>query len=567
MSTDARKGSSQTPALQAERDRFVALAFCWADILVELDAEATVAFAGGPTDALIGRAPESLVGVPILELIAEPDRTLVEALLGVARRRGRIENVSVRLAGRRGPTAPFAFAGYRLDEFGGHYYLAFRMGSKRTETETRLGLKRDEKSGLYDAESFAEVVGDRVRAGTEAGEQNQLTLIELPAYKEVHDRLDEEARETLLNTFGAFLKANSVDGDTAARIADYRYGLVHAADVEVKELESKIAEFAREADPEGRRAEVESATVEVEGDGISDEDLANGLVYAINRFRSTEGQDFSIKHLSTNISALVSTAAQSVNSFKRVVAESDFAVALQPIIDVMTGEIHHYEALARFDSADGGASPYETIMFAEETGLIQEFDLAMAQKVVEWLGKTPRNATTSLAVNVSGHSVGSAPYMSGIHKLLAENLWLRGRLLFEITESARMTDLDAADNFIQSLRTEGYTVCLDDFGAGAANFQYLSTMVVDVVKLDGSAVRNAQKAQKGRAFMKALVGLCRDLGVETIAEMVDDRAGLEFIRDCGVQYVQGYLFGKPSTDVRVFRESRPPNMFPAWRGR
>ena len=269
MSADARKGSSQTPALRAERDRFVALAFCWADILVELDAEATVAFAAGPTDALIGRAPESLVGVPVLELIAEPDRTLVEALLGVARRRGRIENVSVRLAGRRGPTAPFAFAGYRLDEFGGHYYLAFRMGSKRTETETRLGLKRDEKSGLYDAESFAEVVGDRVRAGTEAGEQNQLTLIELPAYKELHDRLDEEARETLLNTFGAFLKANSVDGDTAARIADDRYGLVHAADVDVKELESKIAEFAREADPEGRGAEVESATVEVEGDGIN----------------------------------------------------------------------------------------------------------------------------------------------------------------------------------------------------------------------------------------------------------------------------------------------------------
>ena len=544
----------------------MALAFCWADVLVELDEDATVAFAAGPTAALIGRAPETLVGVPVLELIAEPDRSLVGALLGVARRRGRIENVSVRLAGRRGPTAPFSFAGYRLDEFGRHYFLAFRMASKRAETESRLGLKRDEKSGLYDAESFAEVVGNRVRAGVEGGEQNQLTLIELPAYKELHDRLDEEARENLLNTFGAFLKASSVDGDTAARIADDRYGLVHAADVDVKELESKIAEFAREVDPEGRGAEVETATVEVEGEGISDEDLANGLVYAINRFRSTEGQDFSIKQLSTNISALVSTAAQSVNSFKRVVAEADFAVALQPIIDVMTGEIHHFEALARFDSVDGN-SPYETIMFAEETGLIQEFDLAMAQKVIEWLGKTPRNAKTSLAVNVSGHSVGSVPYVSGLQKLLADNLWLRGRLLFEITESARMTDLGAADNFIQSLRSEGYPVCLDDFGAGAANFQYLSTMVVDIVKLDGSAVRNAQKAQKGKAFLRALVGLCRDLGVETIAEMVDDRAGLEFIRDCGVQYVQGYLFGKPSADVRVFRDSRPPNMFPAWRGR
>lgn len=202
------------------------------------------------------------------------------------------------------------------------------MGSKRTETETRLGLKRDKKT--------ASTTG----------------------------------RETLLNTFGAFLKASSVDGDTAARIADDRYGLVHAADVDIKELESKIADFAHEVDPEGRGAEVETATVEVEADGISDEDLANGLVYAINHFRSTEGQGFTIKQLSTNISALVSTAAQSVNSFKRVVAEADFAVALQPIIYVMTGEIHHYEALARFESKNRDASPYETIMFAEETGLI-----------------------------------------------------------------------------------------------------------------------------------------------------------------------------------------------------
>lgn len=86
VSADAHMESSQTPALRAERDRFVALAFCWADVLVELDADATVVFAAGPTAALIGRAPETLVGVPVLEFIAEPDRTLVGALLGVARR-------------------------------------------------------------------------------------------------------------------------------------------------------------------------------------------------------------------------------------------------------------------------------------------------------------------------------------------------------------------------------------------------------------------------------------------------------------------------------------------------
>jgi len=85
---------------------------------------------------------------------------------------------------------------------------------------------------------------------------------------------------------------------------------------------------------------------------------------------------------------------------------------------------------------------------------------------------------------------------------------------------------------------------------------------VDIVKLDGSAVRNAQKAHKGKAFLKALVELCRELGVGTIAEMIDEEKGLVFVRECGVQYVQGYLFGKPNTDTSTFKKLIDLHMFP-----
>lgn len=553
----------QAGGMRAERDRFVALAFCWADVLFELDPEARVVFAAGPTAALLGKEPQALAGTALESLVAPQDRMLLGELLAVARRRGRIENASVRLLGAKGPTAPLAFAGYRLEDLGGHYFLALRMATPMRAGEAAGKLARDSKSGLYDADSFAAVACERLRCapGAEAG---KMTLIELPGYQALQGRLGAGNEERLLTTVGAFLRANSMDGDSAARIGEDRYGLIHAPDLDVADLEKRLTTLTREADPEGKGVAVEAATVAIDTGAASEEDLANGLVYAINRFRKAEGTGFSIKQLSTNLSALVNQAAQSVSSFKRVVAASEFDLALQPIIDVMTGDIHHYEALARFRAKDGG-SPYETIMFAEETGLIQEFDLAMTRKVVEWLNTTPRNSKTSVAVNVSGHSVGSAAYVSGLHAILAENPWMRGRLLFEITESARMTDLGVANTFIQNLRTEGYTVCLDDFGAGAANFQYLSTMQVDVVKLDGSAVRNAQKAQKGRAFLRSLVGLCRELGVHTIAEMVDDEAGLKFIRDCGVQYVQGYLFGKPSADLKSFDKYRVRSLFPQWR--
>ena len=85
---------------------------------------------------------------------------------------------------------------------------------------------------------------------------------------------------------------------------------------------------------------------------------------------------------------------------------------------------------------------------------------------------------------------------------------------------------------------------------------------MDIVKLDGDAIRGARKAHKGKAFMKAFVGLCRELGVVTVGEMIDDDAGLAFVRECGVQYVQGYLFGRPSPDIRVFKNTVPAELFP-----
>jgi len=162
-----------------------------------------------------------------------------------------------------------------------------------------------------------------------------------------------------------------------------------------------LHDFARDADPAGEGITVETATVEVDTEEVRGGDLANGLIYAINRFRTAKGKNFTIKSLSNNISALVSAAARSVTAFKRVVADADFDVAFQPIIDVTTGDIHHYEALVRFHTQERSQSSYEYITFAEETGLIQDFDLAMVQKVLAWLSKAPRNKGYIVAVNVS----------------------------------------------------------------------------------------------------------------------------------------------------------------------
>lgn len=547
--------------MRNERDRFVALAFCWADLLIELDERAVVVYAAGAVEALTGKRPDSLIGGAVEDMVAPADRPLMRELLETACRRGRFDTASLRLDGAKHQTLPLAVAGYKLADLDGHYFIAMRRIGALHGEGGPSAIARDTQTGLRDGDAFIEMVTGQL-AAVEAGERRGMTLIALPGYADLQKRLADTVERQLLAAVGACLRASSLDGQAAARLGTDRYGLVHGPDFDLARLQARVAELTREADPAETGLRPEAATVDIDKDAIADGNFTAGLTYAINEFRTFADVSATLRNIATDVSSLARHATDTVDAFKRLIGEAAFQAVFQPILDARTGAIHHYEALTRFPASFGAGTTFEHITFAERSGLIVDFDLAMVRKVIEWLATTPLNSSVSVAVNVSGHSVGSPSYLDRLNGILAENPWTRGRLMFEITESARMENLSGADTFIQRLRQQGYPVCLDDFGAGAANFEYLASLDVDIVKLDGDAIRGARKAHKGKAFMKAFVGLCRELGVVTVGEMIDDDAGLAFVRECGVHYVQGYLFGRPSPDIRVFRKSVPADLFP-----
>jgi len=543
--------------LKSERDRFVALAFCWADFLLEVDMQETIVFAGGPWQAITSMTTDQLQGSKLEDIVLAEDMGLMRSLLGVARRQGRIEDVDIRFKGQRKAGLPIGFAGYFLEDLGNHYFLAMRISRNQGAGLVHGGQKATD-SNLYDANSFADVLGGKLKAAG-SDNDNQLTLINMPGMAELKERLDPEQTAELEKVLGTYLRANSVDGDSAAELDEGKFGLVHAEDLDVSSLENQLASVARDFDPTKQGLDVEAATMEVDAENISEEDMANGLVYAINRFKEGGSGSFNMSELASNLSTLVSEAAEKVSTFKATVANRDFHLVYHPIINVMTGEVHHYEALTRFEE---GVSPFEIITMAEETGLIPEFDLAVVEKGLEFLNTIPRNNPMSIAVNISGQSVASEWYVNALNNLMNENKWAEGRMVFEITESAKMADLEMANTFIQRLRKAGFPVCLDDFGAGAASFSYLMSLEVDVVKIDGPVVKDAQKARRGKALLESMATLCKNLGIETVAEMVDDQKGLDFVRKCGIDYAQGYLFGKPNANTKTFNMGKHVHLFP-----
>ena len=547
------------PVLSSARDKFVAFAFCWADALIEVDQSRRILFAVGATKALTGARPEELIGKDLNALIDPKDRVLTDQLLEMTSKRGRIHNVVIHFTTPDGARHPVSFAGYVMPDLKDHHFLAFRSTVSLTEAGDEEGVERDTETGLLSGASFSEKAVQQLKDSAASGQPAEMTLVNLPGFEKFYETLSADERQVFKNTVGTTLRANSIDGNSAGEIGGGKFGVVHAAGLDVAALEKTIAQATKAFDPTGKGIDVQAGTVQIDTSDISEEDLAKGLAYTINHFKEQVGEKFNVKDITQNMNGLVQEAVQSLNKFRGMVTGNDFQIAFHPILQVRTGAVHHYEALVRFNGRYE-ESPYKYITFAEETGLITEFDIAMMRKCIEWLRKNKADRV-SIAVNISGRSVDSDAYGQQLHALLDTDTWLKDFLLFEITESARVADLQRANNFVQSVRNKGFHVCLDDFGAGAASFQYLSVLEVDVVKLDGSAVQNAQKAPKGRAFMKALTTLCKTMKVETIAEMVDSKEALEFVRDCGVDHVQGWLFGKPDPDPWSFIKKLDRRLF------
>jgi len=222
------------------------------------------------------------------------------------------------------------------------------------------------------------------------------------------------------------------------------------------------------------------------------------------------------------------------------------------------GALHHHETLLRFDQDE---SPVPQIRMAEELDLIEPLDLAVLEQAVKTLDKGEK---LKLAVNVSGRTIMSPAYVNAAAKMVQAHPGIRGRLLFELTETAAIEDLARADRHLQALRGEGCQICLDDFGAGAASLAYLQQLGLDIVKIDGRYIRDLQAGGREATFVKHLVKLCGELGIRTLAEMVETEEAEIAIRKAGVDLAQGWRYGAPA-DMPLPPQAKPKPVAAAMR--
>ncbi|GEO43742.1 hypothetical protein SAE02_78900 [Skermanella aerolata] len=280
--------------------------------------------------------------------------------------------------------------------------------------------------------------------------------------------------------------------------------------------------------------------MELDARDLGHDELLQAVRFTVNRFAAGSAMPGSI---GAAFEQMVGDTLQQMSAFASAVDGEDFELAFQPIVDLATGELDHFEVLSRFS---GEVSPFEKIRFAEEIGIIERLDIAVCTRALSLLRSPPPGAARPLrlAINLSGRSIANPAFIRLLLALLDQHRDLAGQLSLEITESVQLTDLAQADRVIQECRQRGFAVCLDDFGAGAASFPYLQSLIIDGVKIDGAYIRKIGQSPRDDALLRGLVRLCIDLGVDTTAEMIETAAQAEFLRGIGVRHGQGWLFGK-----------------------
>ncbi len=244
-----------------------------------------------------------------------------------------------------------------------------------------------------------------------------------------------------------------------------------------------------------------------------------------------------------NASRARQRSIETAESVLSALEEQRMRVALQGIVSADTRQIAFYECLVRMLGTDGSLIPAgQFIPIAEQLGLCRMID----QRVLELsVGLVKADPNLRISFNVSSLTASDHDWLVQLHRLTGGDRTLTRRLIVEITETMAIADLDETAAFVDMLKEIGCMVALDDFGAGFTSFRNLKSLAVDIVKLDGSFIKNLKQDRANRIFVQSMVDLAKNFGMETVAEMVGDEETAAMLKDAGVDYLQGYLFGQP----------------------
>jgi diguanylate cyclase (GGDEF)-like protein/PAS domain S-box-containing protein len=528
------------------------------DAIVLLDERGSISYANGAAERLFGRPIADLSGTSFPTLLAEPFGDEYAQLL---RRFGEGEQLQVlgqrrevvaRQADGSGLAMEMSLSEVRVGQVRSLAAVGHDIRErKREEARLRQMAEQDSLTGLVNRVSFEHALTRHVDYAARYGSGGSVIALGIDSFKYVNESLGVGAGDEVLAGLAELIRGRLRKTDVLARVGGDVFGiLVHGADrtkaVSVAdEVLGIVRRHAFVIDGEGIRITMSAGVTSLDERSVIGAELLAEAETAMSTAKEA-GRDRVLGYDPTGRSEMDERRAWT-ERVRQATERGLFVLTSQPIFDLAKGEATQHEILLRMREDGGGlVVPGEFLATAERFGLIGGIDRWVTQQAVRLIAahnKEGRELT--LEVNLSGKTMGDARFPDEVRRELTSSGIDPASLIFEVTETAAVADIEHARLFAQSLAKVGCRFALDDFGAGYASFYYLKHLPISYLKIDGEFVRELPGSRTDQLIVRALIEVCEGLGIKTVAEFVTDEQTMEMVRDLGVDFAQGYHLGKP----------------------
>jgi diguanylate cyclase (GGDEF)-like protein len=437
-----------------------------------------------------------------------------------------------------------------------------RVVTERHELERKLaiGSQIDPLTGVLNRAQLAEHVNRYLAQSERSLKPFAVLLVALENLFALNRTYGYDAGDEVIAGLAGRLRANVRSCDIVARHAGNKFALVlQDCDTEqTAAVANRLLDLVRRAPFETAAGPI-PATIRIGGviaprEGRVPHALFQHAEEALDLARQGNGKRFVAYSSSLAREDSRLRALQVADSVVSALNDRRVELAFQPIVQAATGEIAFHEALLRVRLPDGAVvEPASILPVAEKAGLVRLLDQRVMELALQALAADP---SLRLSINCAIPSLLDPEWPERLRAALILNPGVAGRLIVEITETSLIEDFASTRNVIGDCKRLGVRVAMDDFGSGHTSFRNLRDLAFDMVKIDGAFVRNVATSADDRFFVRTLIDLARHLSLEIVAEWVEDEQTAGLLRDWGVDYIQGALFGRAQATPTPARQER-----------
>ncbi|MCP4494785.1 MAG: EAL domain-containing protein [Gammaproteobacteria bacterium] len=413
----------------------------------------------------------------------------------------------------------------------------------------------DALTGLINRSEFEQRVSRLISTLPTNQNSHAMCFMDLDQFKIINDTCGHFAGDELLRQVAKLLQNIVRKRDTLARLGGDEFGVLmehcelNQATRVAEEILQAIKEYQFFWEGDAFRIGVSIglvAVTESTGNYIELFKQADSACYLAkdqgrNRIHVYQPEDIEL--------AARQGEMQWVGRINQALDEDRFCFFAQPIISVKNNERRYFELLLRMRDEQGSVIPPGSFLSAAERyDIIEKVDVWVFNHACALLAKHPEfvSAIDFVSINISGPSLSNENFLATIQRDLKESGISPRKICMEITETNAISNLKAATSFMSTMKKAGCRFALDDFGSGLSSFGYLKNLSVDYLKIDGMFVRDIAVDPIDRAMVKSINEIAHVMGIETIAEFVEDREIMDVLREIGVDYGQGYYLGEPN---------------------